>query len=70
MALLNPVNFEDQMGVGRVLFETDNVMLKQAMSFDAYDHAPLGILFKELKMKLANQFIHARVVHAPRDCNK
>lgn len=40
-ALCNAVQLADQLGVGRVLFKTDSLMLKQAVVSNLYDFAPL-----------------------------
>lgn len=70
VSLLNEVNFADQLGVGRVLFETDCLVLQQAMPSDAYDLAPLGQMFKELKLNLVKEFSQASVVHTTHECYK
>jgi ribonuclease HI len=46
LALLYALKISTQMGCMRVIFETDSMMLKQAISSDEYKLAPLGALFK------------------------
>ncbi|XBH54162.1 hypothetical protein VPH35_076523 [Triticum aestivum] len=70
MALSHAVKLADQLGVGRVLFETDRLNLQQAVTSNSGDFAPLGQMFQDLKAKLSTQFIRAGVVHVSRDCNK
>lgn len=36
----------DQMGMGKVIFETDCITLKQVITRDEFDHAPPGALFR------------------------
>ncbi|CAM0944395.1 unnamed protein product [Alopecurus aequalis] len=69
LALFNAVKIADGLGVGRVVFETDCLVLKNAIESPAYDFSPLGILFNELKFKLCMSFIEARIMHVQRFCN-
>lgn len=69
-ALLNAILVADRLGVGRAIFETDCLILKQAVSSDAYDQAPLGIFFCDIKYKLCTLFIEARLIHAASGCNQ
>lgn len=69
-ALRHAVALADHLGVGGVLFETDSIILVNAMTSNEFDYAPLGNLFRELKLKLLTEFIHASVVHVTRDYNK
>lgn len=69
-ALHHAVSMADHLGVGRVCFETDCLTLANAMSTSKFDCAPLGNLFRAIKLKLHTEFIHASVVHVPRECNK
>jgi ribonuclease HI len=43
--LFKAVEIADDLGVSRVVFETDCLVLKQALVSRAYDYSPLGILF-------------------------
>ena len=70
LALSNAMQVAEQFGVGRVIFETDCITLQQAMTTTKYDYTHLGILFSDLKFRLASNFIDARVMYAPRICNK
>ncbi|VAH41975.1 unnamed protein product [Triticum turgidum subsp. durum] len=69
-ALLHAISLADRLGVGRVVFETDCLVLKQAVTSTAYNLAPLGIMFSDIKFKLSTLFIEASVVYVPRSCNK
>lgn len=59
-----------QMGVGHVVFETNNQNLMVAMNSAEYDFSPLGVLFADMRFVLRTRFIDASVVFAPRGCNK
>lgn len=69
-ALSNAVQLADQLGVGPVLFKMDSLMLERAVVTNLYDFALLGQVFRDIKAKLNNQFIHADVVYVRRECNK
>ena len=70
LALSHAVQVADQFGVGRAVFETDCINLKTAMNTTDYDLGPLGILISDIRHRLRFNFIDARVVYAPRGCNK
>jgi hypothetical protein len=67
--MLKASNLADHLGVGRVLFETYFAMFVQVLGSSTYDHAPLGILFSELKFRMSTRFIEARIMHVSGDCN-
>ena len=69
IALLEAVTLADRLGVGRVIFETDCLVLQQAMNSNVYAFLPLGVLFSEIGFKLRTLFIEAQVVFVPRLCN-
>ena len=58
------------MGMGKVIFETDCLNLKQAMTSSDYSFSTLGILLSVMKFRLQMNFIEARVIYVPRNCNK
>lgn len=70
MALYHAVKLDDQLGVGRVLFEIDCLTVQQAVCSDSHAFAPLGQLFQEMKVKLSSLFIQAGVVHVGRNFNR
>jgi hypothetical protein len=51
-ALSNAMQVANQLGVGRVVFETDCINLKYAMTTNDYDLAPIGALIKDMKYHL------------------
>ena len=62
LALANAVGIADQMGVGRVLFETDCDNLRNVVASSEQDFSSMGILVNDLKYQLLMNFIDARVV--------
>jgi hypothetical protein len=69
-ALLQAISIAEQMGIGRPIFATDCQVLKHAVTLVAYDAAPLGALFRELKYRLCLSFIESTIVYENRECNK
>ena len=55
--------------MGKVIFETDCLNLKQDVCSDACDGAALRALFREEKYHLRLGFIEYRVEFSPRNCN-
>jgi hypothetical protein len=50
------VKLADQMGVGCVQFESDSLMVHQAVRSVSHGFAPLGQPFREIKFKLSSYF--------------
>jgi hypothetical protein len=69
-AMMKAVKLADHLGVGRVIFETDCLVLEQTLGSTTYDHASVGILFSELKFRMCTHFIEDHIIHVLRDCNK
>lgn len=69
-ALIQTIKLAEGHGMGRVVFETDCLILQQAVSSFGQDRGPLGILFREARFLLQLGFIQYQVVHCPRVCNK
>uniref|UniRef100_A0ACD5UGW9 Uncharacterized protein n=1 Tax=Avena sativa TaxID=4498 RepID=A0ACD5UGW9_AVESA len=64
------VQVAEQLGVGRVIFETDCSNLHRALVSSDYDLAHIGTIISDLKFRLHMNFIDASVVYAPRICKK
>jgi ribonuclease HI len=69
LALLYALKISTQMGCVRVIFETDSMMLKQAISSDEYKLAPLGALFQEIRQQLNIAFTDVNLSVCSRSCN-
>jgi hypothetical protein len=57
-------------GICKAIFETDSLILKQAMEDDSYRLAPAGGAIYELKQPIEGSFSSFEFVFAPRICNK
>ena len=68
--LSHAIQVADQLGMGKVIFETDCINLKHAMTTSEYEFTPIGVLVNDMKFRLQVNFIDASVVYAPRACNK
>lgn len=51
------------MGCQNVMFETDSVVLKQAVSSEDHDLSSLGAIFREIKFHLQLGFNNVKVVN-------
>jgi len=69
LALLNVLNATAKMGFNQVIFEMDSAVLKQAISSEDYDLAPLGALFQEIKFQLRVAFENVNPYVCHRSCN-
>ena len=56
--------------MGKVIFETDCINLQQAMNSSNYSMSTIGNLISDMQFRLRMDFIEARVVYVPRNCNK
>jgi hypothetical protein len=61
MTLSNVIDIADQMGMGRVIFETDCLNLKHAMSTSDYSFSTLGVLISDMKFRIQMNFIETTV---------
>jgi hypothetical protein len=69
LGMLYALNTSARIGCNRVIFETDSVVLKQAVSSKEYDLSPLGALFQEIKIQLDVNFDVVKLNVCPRSCN-
>jgi hypothetical protein len=60
----------DQLVIGRLIFSTDCMTLKQALASGEMDFAPLCIKFRQIRFLLNISFIETEIVYRPRLCNK
>lgn len=70
LACLQAVHFAIQSGMYLIEFETDCLVLKSALSSNAYDAATGGHLFREIKFLIQVNFIEFKVMDVSRSCNK
>ena len=57
------------MGCHQAIFETDSMVLKQAISSQDYDLAPLGALFQKIKFQMRVGFDNVNLYVCPKSCN-
>ena len=70
LALIKAVSLAEEFGMGRVIFSTDCLPLKQAVVSTSLDRASLGVLFREIKYMLRLGFLETKVEFCPRMCNE
>jgi ribonuclease HI len=70
LALVNVIPVAENLGIGRVVFSTDCLVLKQAMETNSYDLSRLGPLFLHAKFLLSMSFVQFSFEYVSRLCNK
>lgn len=68
-ACLAALRCAQQMGISRVVVETDSMNLRDALTSDAFDLAPGGAFFSEARRNLALDFDVIVIRHCNRSCN-
>jgi ribonuclease HI len=69
IACLQALNRAADLGIQKVILETDAVMVVHAVNSSDFDLCSAGGLIWELKDMLINNFTSYVVVHNPRSCN-
>ena len=69
-ACLAGVMLAEEMGVGKIVIETDAMVLAQALNSSTFHLAPTGGLIWEIQSLLASNFGAFEVVSVHRTCNK
>lgn len=69
LAMLHAVKVATQLGCDRVIFETDSLVLKQAITSEAYNLSTLGVVFREIKFQLHMGLSDVCIKYCPRSCN-
>lgn len=70
IACLQGAQVAADLGIGRLIIETDAAMVTNAILSDDSDLLPVGNLVAELKNVLRLNFIEFSVKYVPRECNK
>ena len=70
IACLQGVQAACNLGIGRLILETDALKVKQALSTEEIDLSATGGLVEELKFIVSTSFVSFECVHVPRTCNK
>ena len=58
------------LGIGRLIVETDAKMVVQALNTNDYDETTVGVLIVEIKSLVSSCFISFECSFKSRDCNK
>lgn len=69
-ACLAGAKLTSAIGVGRLILETDSLMLKQALEISSHRLAATGGLISELQSLLSTSFISVSISYASRNCNR
>ena len=59
-----------ELGISRVIVETDSTSLVKALNSNTFDQTPGGVIFREIRALLALYFVPASIVHVTRTCNR
>ena len=59
-----------QLGISKIVLETDASLVKSAVESNEYRLSALGGVITELRLLLMSEFVEARVQVCPRLCNK
>jgi hypothetical protein len=69
IASLKAIEFAAEVGMGRIIIETDATLLKSALQSNEFDLARHGVLFREAKFLLLTNFLDYKVLYCKRKCN-
>jgi hypothetical protein len=69
IACLKAIEFAVELGMGRIIIETDATLLKSALQSSEFDLARHGVLFREAKFLLLTNFLDYKVLYCKRKCN-
>jgi len=70
IACMHGVQTAINLGIGRLILETDALLIKQAWDSNREDLSVVGLLIEELKSLSSLNFTSCDCFHIPRDCNK
>ncbi|CAN6201987.1 unnamed protein product [Urochloa humidicola] len=69
-ACLRGVSAADELGMNKVVIETDSMLLKLALESNSFALAPTGGIVFEIKSYLNVSFSEWAIVFSPRECNR
>lgn len=69
IACVRAIEFASEVGLSRIISETDAALLKSALLTNEFDTARHGVLFREAKFLLATSFTDFKVFSCKRECN-
>ena len=69
LAILRSIERVADLGMTRIILETDAATLGQALRSEVYDRSPNGALFRQIRDVMCSHFIQCIVSVCPRACN-
>ena len=69
LAILRSIERVADLGMTRIILETDAATLGQALRSEVYDRSPNGALFRQIRDVMCSHFIQCTVSVCPRACN-
>jgi hypothetical protein len=71
MAGFHALSFASDTGMSRLLLETetDVITIKTALTTNAYDLSPIGMIIRDIKYQMLTEFIEVKVVFQSRSSN-
>ena len=70
IAFLQGIQAVVDLGIGRLIVETDTKMVVQALNTNDYHETAVGVLIGEIKSLMSSCFISFECSFKSRDCNK
>ena len=70
IACLQGIQTAIELGIGKLIVETDAKMVVQALSSNAFDDSAVGVLVAEIKSLASSNFISFKCVFRVRECNR
>jgi ribonuclease HI len=70
IACLQGIQTTVDLGIGRLIVETDAKMVVRAITSEAFDDTAVGVLIAEIKALVADCFINFECVFKVRECNR
>ena len=69
LACMKALELATSLGMQRIIIELDAQNLVSALMSDTYDRSELGACFKEIRSKIACDFVYCDVSKCSRNCN-
>jgi ribonuclease HI len=69
MAVLHALSLASDAGMSRLLLETDAITIRTALTSNAYDLSPIGMIIRDIKYHMLTEFIEVKVVFQSRSSN-
>jgi hypothetical protein len=70
LAALYGLERAEELGMTRIILETDALNLGKALTTDQFDSSLEGVLFRQIRLVMATNFVSCSVSICPRSCNR